>query len=37
MQKSADKGRAAVEVGSYDEGIQHLRAALAVDPGHGVS
>lgn len=37
MQKAADKGRAAVAVGSYEDGIGHFRTALAVDPAHGVS
>jgi hypothetical protein len=37
MQKSADKGRKAVEVGSYEDGIAHYKSAVAVDPAHGVS
>ena len=36
MQKAADKGKAAVEVGSFEDGIGHYRTAIAVDPSHAV-
>ena len=36
MQKAADKGKAAVEVGSFEDGIAHYRTAIGVDPAHAV-